>query len=90
MVVVGTQAPTGLPTQEAQITAIAGASFIAKAEFFIALMLPWMVVIIGLLVARELWLIRRRFESVHFEFVLQRLHREGKTPVIPASRGRRR
>lgn len=52
--------------------AIAQLGFLGKAEYFAALLLPWMLILIGILVARELWFIRRRLESLHIDFVMQR------------------
>lgn len=57
-----------------RIAAITQLNFLGKAEYFAALMLPWMLIIIGLLVAREMWLLRRRIESVYYEFVMRRIH----------------
>lgn len=48
-------------------------SFLAKAEYFAALMLPWVLMIIGLLIARELWLIRKSLQGVHFEIIMRRI-----------------
>ncbi len=48
-------------------------SFLGKAEYFAALMLPWVLMIIGLLVARELWLIRKSIHGLHVEVLMRRL-----------------
>ena len=88
--VFATQTPAGISERVAVIGAIASLGFLAKAEYFAALMLPWVLMIVGLLVAREMWMIRRRLEGIHFEAVMQRV---GKMPVrMPAraSRARKR
>ncbi len=59
-------------------------SFLARAEYFAALMLPWVLMIIGLLVARELWMIRKSIHGVHLEILMRRMREE------PAMRGRRK
>ncbi len=54
-------------------------SFLAKAEYFAALMLPWVLMIIGLLVARELWMIRKSIHGMHVEVLMRRL--QEKPPI---------
>lgn len=81
----------GAPVSEERVTAISAlmqASFLAKAEYFAMLILPWMLMIIGLLLARELWLLRRRIEGIHFEVMLSRLRTAPK--VKPARKPVRR
>lgn len=48
-------------------------TFLGKAEYFAALMLPWVLMIIGLLVARELWMIRKTLHGMHLEVVMKRI-----------------
>lgn len=89
LAVLATQPPAGVTERAAVIGAIASLGFLARAEYFAALMLPWLLIIIGLLVARELWLLRRRMEGIHFEVVLHRLR--SFPPKMPRrGRGRRR
>ncbi len=38
---------------------LAGSGIVGKAEFFAQLVGPWVAMIVGLLIVRELWLIRR-------------------------------
>lgn len=59
-------------------------SFLARAEYFAALMLPWVLMIIGLLIAREIWMIRKSLQGVHFEIIMRRIREK------PAIRGRRK
>ncbi len=53
-------------------------SFLARAEYFAALMLPWVLMIIGLLIARELWMMRKSLQGVHFEVVMRRIQEKPK------------
>ncbi len=85
LAVLSTQ-PAALGERAAMIGAIATLGFLAKAEYFAALLMPWMVIIIGLLIGRELWLLRRRMEGIHFEVILHRIGTKPKT----RSRGRKR
>ncbi|MBU5557848.1 MAG: hypothetical protein QW751_01540 [Candidatus Aenigmatarchaeota archaeon] len=87
LAVFATQPPAGLAERIAVIGAIASLGFLAKAEYFATLLLPWLLMIIGLLVARELWLLRRRIEGIHFEVVLHRLR---TAPPRAARRVRKR
>jgi len=73
LAVLATQPPAGLEQRAAVIGAIASLGFLAKAEYFAALMLPWLAMVIGLLIAREMWLLRRRMEGIHFEVIMHRL-----------------
>ena len=73
LAVFSTQPPAGLSERVAVIGVIASMGFLAKAEYFAALLLPWFLMIIGLMIARELWLVRRRMEGIHFEFVMRRV-----------------
>lgn len=90
LAVLATQPPVGIAERAAVIGAIAGLGFLAKAEYFAALLLPWLLIIIGLLVARELWLLRRRLEGIHFEVVLHRLRTAPLRAPVVRRRGRRR
>lgn len=87
LAVLATQPPAGIAERVAVIGAIASLGFLAKAEYFAALLLPWLVMIIGLLIAREMWLLRRRIEGIHFEVVLHRLR---TAPPRAVRRARRR
>ena len=87
LAVLATQPPAGLAERTATIGAIASLGFLAKAEYFAALMLPWLLIIIGLMVAREMWLLRRRVEGIHFEVAMQRF-RAATPRAIPVSRAR--
>ncbi len=71
-------APPSLTERELVISSITQLGFLAKAEYFAALLLPWVAMIIGLLVARELWLVRRAIQGVHLETVLRRLGEKKK------------
>jgi hypothetical protein len=71
--VLAMEVPPGVEARAALIAEIAQLGFLAKAEYFAMLLLPWLLIIIGLLIARELWLLRKRIESIHFEVVLHRL-----------------
>jgi uncharacterized membrane protein len=48
-------------------------SFLARAEYFAALMLPWVLMIIGLMVARELWMMRKTLHGLHVEVLMRRI-----------------
>lgn len=82
LAVLATQPTTDRTAAIAQI--IPQLSFLGKAEYFAALMLPWVLMIIGLLVARELWMIRKSIHGLHVEVLMRRLREE------PAKRGRRK
>jgi hypothetical protein len=86
LAVLATQPPAGIAERTAVIGAIASLGFLAKAEYFAALMLPWVAMIIGLLIAREMWMLRRRMEGIHFEVVM---HRLSAFPPKKTSRRRR-
>jgi|GEM_PF-4273001 len=60
-------------------------SFLARAEYFAALMLPWVMMIIGLLIARELWMMRKSIHGLHVEVLMRRMREEK-----PATAGRRK
>jgi len=51
-------------------------SFLARAEYFAALMLPWVMMIIGLLIARELWMMRKSIHGLHVEVLMRRMREE--------------
>lgn len=85
LAVLSTQPPAGVAERAATIGVIASLGFLAKAEYFAALLLPWLLIIIGLLIGRELWLLRRRMEGIHFEVVLHRLR---TAPARPTRRRR--
>lgn len=86
--VLGTQTAPGMADRVAILATITQLSFLAKAEYFATLMLPWVAMIIGLLIARELWMMRRRIEGIHFETVLYRLRSTApiRMPVRPVVR----
>lgn len=46
-------------------------SFLAKAEYFATLMLPWVLMLIGLLIFRELWFLRKAIERIEFRKLLE-------------------
>lgn len=67
--------PPSLTEKEMVIAGITKLGFLAKAEYFAALLLPWVAMIIGLLIARELWLVRRAIQGVHLETILRRIEK---------------
>jgi hypothetical protein len=71
--IMGTQTPVALAERVGALESIMQLGFLAKAEYIAALLTPWIAMIIGLLIARELWLSRRRLEGIHFEMVLNRV-----------------
>jgi purine-cytosine permease-like protein len=46
-------------------------NFLAKAEYFASLILPWIVMIVGLLIFRELWMIRRALERIEIRKMIE-------------------
>ncbi|NOZ81874.1 MAG: hypothetical protein GXO63_01865 [Candidatus Micrarchaeota archaeon] len=48
-----------VPSVDGEKVCLENSGFLTKAEYFAGLVAPWVGMIIGLLVARELWLIRR-------------------------------
>lgn len=72
LLTLATQAPD-LTEREQTIAGISQLGFLAKAEYFATLILPWVLMIIGLLLARELWLIRRSLQGIHFENIMKRI-----------------
>ncbi len=82
LAVLATQPATDRTAAIAQI--IPQLSFLARAEYFAALMLPWVMMIIGLLIARELWMMRKSIHGMHVEVVMRRMREE------PAAAGRRK
>ena len=50
-------------------------NFLAKAEYFAALLFPWVAMLIGLLVFRELWLLRRAIERIEFRKLLESMEK---------------
>lgn len=70
--------PPSLTERALVISGITQLGFLAKAEYFAALLLPWVGMIIGLLIAREVWLVRRAIQGLHLETVLRRLGEKRK------------
>jgi len=71
LAVFATQAPAESIAMRAEaIQQVTSLTFLAKAEYFAALLLPWMVMLIGLMIAREIWMLRRRMDGIHFEMVI--------------------
>lgn len=83
LAVLATQPTTDRTAAIAQI--IPQLSFLGRAEYFAALMLPWVLMIIGLLIARELWMIRKSIHGLHIEVLMRRMQQEK-----PAAPGRRK
>jgi purine-cytosine permease-like protein len=85
--VLATQIPADV-SERAQVIAqlLPQLNFLAKAEYFASLVLPWVIMIIGLLVIRELWLMRRTLERMHLEKILERIERLEK----PKKKARKR
>lgn len=75
LAVLSSEAPSYVGERATTIAEITTLGFLAKAEYFATLMLPWMLILIGLLMAREVWVIRKRLEGIHFEVVLERMRR---------------
>ncbi len=46
-------------------------TFLAKAEYFATLVFPWVLMLIGLLIFRELWFLRRAIERIEFRKLLE-------------------
>jgi len=46
-------------------------TFLAKAEYFASLVFPWVIMLIGILLFRELWLLRRAIERLEFKKLLE-------------------
>ena len=46
-------------------------TFLAKAEYFASLILPWVLMLIGILIFRELWFLRRAVERLEFRKLLE-------------------
>lgn len=67
LTVLSGEAPASVEARIETIGMITQMGFLAKAEYFAALLLPWVAMIIALLLVRELWLIRRRIEGIHFD-----------------------
>ena len=88
--IMGTQTPAGLVERVGALEAIMQLGFLAKAEYIAALLTPWIAMIIGLLIARELWLSRRRLEGIHFEMVLNRVKSTRPVAKVRPRRAARR
>lgn len=90
LAVLATQPATDRTAVIAQI--IPQLSFLARAEYFAALMLPWVLMIIGLLIARELWMMRKSIHGLHVEVLMRRMREEpkGEKPKNAAATGRRK
>lgn len=88
LAVLATQPATDRTAVIAQI--IPQLSFLARAEYFAALMLPWVLMIIGLLIARELWMMRKTLHGMHVEVLMRRMREEKPKEEKPAMRGRRK
>ncbi len=67
---------TSIPSKVAQRTEtimklLPTLNFLAKMEYFAALVFPWVVMLIGLLLFRELWFLRRSIERIEFRKLLE-------------------
>ncbi len=72
LIVLATQTPVDVTQRAANIALVRELNFLAKAQFFATLILPWTILIIGLLLVREIWMIRRRLDGIHYEYFMQR------------------
>ena len=72
LTILSTGAPASVEARAETISLIAQASFLAKAEYFAALLMPWIVIIAVLVIARELWLMRRRMEMRYYASIVRR------------------
>ncbi len=72
------------------LSLISHLSFINRAQYFVALIVPWVLMIIGLLLARELWMIRRTLQSMHLENVLKRILDSEKNQTAKKSTKKRK
>ncbi len=67
---------TSIPTEVAQRTEtimklLPTVNFLAKAEYFASLMFPWVAMLIGLLIFRELWFLRKAIERIELRKLLE-------------------
>lgn len=84
---------TNIPAEVSQRTQIISEllpqlTFLAKAEYFASLILPWVLMLIGILIFRELWFLRRAIERLEFRKLLEIAGKEGAK--ISKRTGRRR
>lgn len=73
---------TNIPAEVSQRTQIISEllpqlTFLAKAEYFASLILPWVLMLIGILIFRELWFLRRAIERLEFRKLLEIARKEG-------------
>lgn len=84
---------TNIPAEVSQRTQIISEllpqlTFLTKAEYFASLILPWVLMLIGILIFRELWFLRRAIERLEFRKLLEIAGKEGAK--ISKRTGRRR